>query len=407
MKKIAISSWGNTKKDVLLDTSLNLEKGILDIGNLNSYGDSCLPSKILSSNTKSNLTKKTVLSYQMSSKCYLFGTPGKSNVTIAGAIASDTHGKDNDWGGSFYKNIKEIQLSVGGKIFNLSQKENSEIFDATVGGYGLTGTIKNVSLINSEIPLFSEYQTEIETGVGIESLMSSFNTNKGEYWVGWINLLEKKLTWVSKKSVPKNACLDTDIFDQERQFPLGFGFVTYKDMKILKFTNSVYFKLNKKNKTKTLDYRDTFFPLSFLSDTRNISYKRRIVQIQFSVPIRNQHKLEFLIRKLINKQKPLLCSIKKLGFQNNNINLSFFQNGWTVAVDFSHREFNREVIKQFYAELVKYGGKIYLAKDSELDENNFRLMYPEYSEWKSVVKEVDPKNLYQSDLSKRLRLKEW
>ena len=35
MKKIAISSWGNIKKDVLLDTSLHLEKGILDIGNLN------------------------------------------------------------------------------------------------------------------------------------------------------------------------------------------------------------------------------------------------------------------------------------------------------------------------------------------------------------------------------------
>lgn len=111
--------------------------------------------------------------------------------------------------------------------------------------------------------------------------------------------------------------------------------------------------------------------------------------------------------KLINKQIPILCSIKKLAHQENFNNLSFYQEGWTVAVDFAYHEFNQEEAEKFYEELSKYGGKIYLAKDSSLDEKNFRLMYPEYDGWKKIVKSVDPKNLYQSMLSKRLGLKEW
>ena len=42
------------------------------------------------------------------SKVILYGIPGKSNVTLGGAIASDTHGKDNIWGGSFEKYQRDI-----------------------------------------------------------------------------------------------------------------------------------------------------------------------------------------------------------------------------------------------------------------------------------------------------------
>ena len=86
---------------------------------------------------------------------------------------------------------------------------------------------------------------------------------------------------------------------------------------------------------------------------------------------------------------------------------SFYQEGWTIAVDFSYHEFDKTSIKKFYKELSRCGGKIYLAKDSSLDEENFKLMYPEYYEWEKIVKEIDPKNLYQSYLSKRLGLKKW
>ena len=407
MKKIKISSWGNINKNISLDNSIDSEVGMLDIGNLNSYGDACIPKNVLSKSNKSNRTKETLVNYQASTVNYLYGTPGKSNVTIAGAIASDTHGKDNDWGGSFYKNVEEIKLRVDDKVLILNNKENKELFDATIGGYGLTGSITDVSLIDSNIPIYQKYNTEFHTGTGIDSLISSFKTKEGDYWVGWINLLDKRFQWVTKKSMPQGEYLKGVNKKPELQLPISLGFAGKGNMYLLKYVNSLYFNKFKNSKDREVSYFDTFYPLSFITDSRNISYKRKIVQIQFALPLKNEDKLNFLICELIKKQKPLLCSIKKLGPQNIMNNLSFFQNGWTIAVDFSYKEFNKDAIKLFYKELIKQEGKIYLAKDSDLDEECFKLMYPEYSEWKNIVKEVDPKNLYQSELSSRLGLKKW
>ena len=42
-----------------------------------------------------------------------------------------------------------------------------------------------------------------------------------------------------------------------------------------------------------------------------------------------------------------------------------------MAVDFPYKSFKLEEIQNFYNELIKYEGKIYLAKDATLDELNF------------------------------------
>ena len=59
-----------------------------------------------------------------------------------------------------------------------------ELFNATIGGYGLTGTIKNVELFDSNVKISENYETFIETGFGIDNLLTSFSALEKEYWVG-------------------------------------------------------------------------------------------------------------------------------------------------------------------------------------------------------------------------------
>ena len=110
---------------------------------------------------------------------------------------------------------------------------------------------------------------------------------------------------------------------------------------------------------------------------------------------------------LIFNQNPILCSLKKLSENTNYQNLSFTQDGWTVAVDFSAKYFDHNSIRIFYKKLIEMGGKIYLAKDSTLKESEFKAMYSSFYQWREVVKKIDPNNLFQSELSYRLGLKKW
>lgn len=402
------NSWGNiytiktpNAEDISIKTS------VLDVGNLNSYGDCCIPKEALSSFNKKPITKMSIFEYQQNTQSYLFGTPGKSNVTLAGAIAADTHGKDNDWGGSFYKNVEEITLSVNGKGIVASRKMNKELFNATFGGYGLTGTITDIKFFNKSIDLSKNYKTTITTGKGLNSLISSFETKRGQYWVAWVDLLSKNFNWVTKISSPNNFKVSEVIEERDVDFNISLPFVGKNRFNILGIINYLYFKKSSYIKNEYKNFYQTLYPLSFITDTRNISSKRRIVQIQFSLPIKHEDKLDKLLSKLIHKQKPLLCSVKKMGDQDILSNLSFYQEGWSFAVDFSYEEFNQEEINLFYKELIKYEGKIYLAKDSHLKEKDFKLMYPEFMVWRDIVKEIDPKKSYQSELSVRLGLKNW
>lgn len=408
MNNKSLKSWGNIEIENTSTSNISDGKpNQLDIGNLNSYGDCCLPIQKVSTVDKSPLVNETVFNYQINQGYYLFGTPGKSNVTIGGAVASDTHGKDNSWGGSFYKNVKKLYLSIYGDEIEISNEKDSELFKATIGGYGLTGSIKNIELYKNDINISETYKTFIETGLGIDNLLNSFSARDREFWVGWINLLDKSFPWVTKRSVSTKTKINRAAQKNELEINTRYPFIGKNLFSSLNVVNKIYFQVNKFSNTKNISFYNTFFPLGFFTDTRNISKKRKIIQVQFSLPSSEAHLLEPLLTKLINKQTPILCSIKRLSKQDFLNNLSFYQDGWTVAVDFSYFEFNKTEIKKFYEELAKCGGKIYLAKDSTLDEKNFKLMYPEFAEWEKVVKSADPKNLYQSNLSWRLGLKKW
>jgi FAD/FMN-containing dehydrogenase len=55
---------------------------------------------------------------------------------------------------------------------------------------------------------------------------------------------------------------------------------------------------------------------------------------------------------------------------------------------------------------LRYGGRVYLAKDALLDPGAFRQMYPRWEEFRDVLDAVDPRRRLQSDMSRRLLLRD-
>lgn len=406
-----ISSWGNVDS-VSVEIVENLCDNIIPIGNMNSYGDSCLPLKnkvYKIKNNEDNLNPTNTIASLINNDYFLYGVPGKSNVTLGGAIASDVHGKDSYWGGSFACNIEEIQLKIfNDQIITCSRNENSDIFFASIGGYGLSGIISGVKLKKFNKTFTEKYITYTKKGTDIDNLINSFTNNKDEYSVAWIDLLSKNKNWIFEVSKPifkskqRNNLINSA---PTKEMGFSFPFIGNNKFNSMKQVNKFYYasQINNKSKAKKID--KVLFPLNFITNTKNISKQRKIIQIQFSIPISKESYIEELLDLLTYQQKPMLCSLKKLGSTDSQTSFSFIQEGWTIAVDFPYFEFYEKGIRNFYKKLIELNGKIYLAKDSTLNEKEFKSMYPNFKEWEKTIKRVDPNGIFQSRMSKRLGLK--
>ena len=171
--------------------------------------------------------------------------------------------------------------------------------------------------------------------------------------------------------------------------------------------NKIYYLVNSNKESNIKTLKDVIYPLNKYSDTRNISSRRKIIQIQFSIPLKNQLAISNLLDAAIHRQSPLLCSIKRLNSNETDLNLSHVQNGWTVAIDYPYENFDHNAIRKFYEMLVEFDGLIYLAKDSTLTYYEFRKMFSNYDNWHTIVKEIDKSKKFESMLSERLKLKNW
>ena len=120
-------------------------------------------------------------------------TPGSSYVTLGGAIASDIHGKNHHLDGAFSEHILSANLMLGnGEILTISNSINSDLFQATCGGMGLTGIIVSASIKLKSISSNLIKKTTIKNN-SLEDLFNQFEINfSSPYSVAWIDCSNKK-----------------------------------------------------------------------------------------------------------------------------------------------------------------------------------------------------------------------
>jgi decaprenylphospho-beta-D-ribofuranose 2-oxidase len=97
--------------------------------------------------------------------------------------------------------------------------------------------------------------------------------------------------------------------------------------------------------------------------------------------------------------------LKTLGGEGRGL-LSFPMRGFTLALDFPRRSGVEELLARLEQLTLEHGGRIYLAKDAVLSAEGLRRMYPRLPEFQSVLEEVDPERLLNSDMARRLRIRE-
>ena len=138
---------------------------VLAFGNGRSYGDSCInrSGTVVDCRSMNRFIHFDSASGELTLDCgvlfsdiidtflpkgwFLPVTPGTRFVTVGGAIANDVHGKNHHRRGTLGQHVIELQLlRSNGDLLTCSQSDNSDLFNATIGGLGLTGLITSATI---------------------------------------------------------------------------------------------------------------------------------------------------------------------------------------------------------------------------------------------------------------------
>lgn len=441
MKK-QITNWGNypikEADDRLFSFDTELKKTIAEFshfiprGNGRCYGDASLADKTITTTSfnkvlsfdkqqglfecQSGITLDQVLEIIVPAGWFLPVTPGTKFITIGGAIASDVHGKNHHVDGCFSSHVREMDIYLAdGSQITCSPTQNTDIFEATCGGMGLTGLISRVVFSLKKIETSYIVQKQIKAA-NLDEVLELFEQNTHyTYSVAWIDCLKKgknfgrsilmlgehaKLSELSEKQK-----LNPLAFPSQKQIRLPFylpSFILNK-FTVRVFNQLFYSKNFKKEINNVVSYEPFFYPLDKVLDWNKGYSRKGFVQYQFVIPLDAKQGLVDILNKISdNGIGSFLAVLKVFGKQESLI--AFPMEGYTLALDIPIRDNLFSFLDELDALVLKSGGRLYMSKDARMKATVLKESYPRLKEFKEIIKKYDPDKKFHSLLSDRLLL---
>ncbi|MGA2568850.1 MAG: FAD-binding oxidoreductase [Pseudolabrys sp.] len=418
-----IESWGRvfkaphpvTTPAFLSDACAALtgsKRSTLALGAARSYGDVCLNrdnelvcttalDRMIEADwstgiirAEAGLTLDALLRIVVPKGWFLPVTPGTKFVTLGGAVANDVHGKNHESAGTVGCHVRRIGLArSSGDVLELSESENSELFQGTIGGLGLTGFILWVELALKQI---GSSDIEVET-LAIADLDHFFRLAAGsadwEYTVAWVDCLAK------------GKGLGRGLFMRGRHWPQGALRVHRSPRLAVPFdapswllnsTTVRLFNLAYRSRPwvmgrQTVHYDPFFYPLDSILNWNRLYGPRGFFQHQSVVPM---HAAVGAVQRLLTltgdfQEGSFLVVLKLFGERKSPGLLSFPIAGATLALDLpNHGDSTRKLLQAMTDMVVEAGGRVYPAKDATMSAEAFRLGY---SQWPRLESLRDPK----------------
>ena len=396
------------------DSSIN-EKNTINMRNFNrmiSFDDT---SGTLV--TESGILLEEVIHTFLPRGWFPYVTPGSKFTTIGGLIAADVHGKNHHKEGSFRNFVDWFELiNSKGEIKKCSKSENSELFEWTIGGMGLTGVIIRAAIKLRPIKT-SWIKQKTLVAKDIYQTLEIFEKNMdATYSVAWINSTSNKKNLgqslimlgehASIEDTIKKNILDPLKSTYKKYLNIPFYFPNwFLNKKFVKLFNFIYYLIGKNgSKEKLVNWDDYFYPLDSILEWNKIYGKKGFVQYQCVIPLKKcKEGLIDLLREIErSKASSFLSVLKRFGKQNGKF--SFPMEGYTLALDFPVNKRTLDLLEKLDEITLKYGGRFYLAKDARMKKEVFKKSDARIEEFTNFRNKNDCDKNFVSYQSSRLEL---
>lgn len=366
---------------------------------------------------EAGVTLEQVLQVMVPRGWFLPVTPGTKYPTLGGCVACDVHGKSRFPLGHYLRRL-HLVLADGREV-TCSPAEKPDLFWATIGGMGLTGLITSVELdlmriessyvkyeglkapdLETIFRLLEETPPELMTVAWIDCLAQGRNLGRSILMRGRFAKRTELATARQRRdplAVPRKPKVAV---------PLNFPGWVLNPLSMKAFNVAYYGKHPRRLET-LMDYDSFFYPLDSILNWNRVYGRKGLLQYQFLIPPPHSFEGVRAVLEAIARtgKASFLAVLKKFGAMQNRAPLSFPEPGYFLALDFPVGDGSILRDMEAWDKLVlKYGGRLYLAKDSRMRRQTFEPMYPRLKDWKRVKAKYDPHGVFASDLGRRLGL---
>ncbi|MDQ0794427.1 FAD-binding oxidoreductase [Streptomyces sp. B1I3] len=344
-------------------------------------------------------------------------TPATRHVTVGGAIASDVHGRNHLWAGSFARHVRSLDLlTADGEVRTVLP--GTPLFDATTGGLGLTGVILSATLGFRPVAT-SMMSVATERAADLDEAMARLAASGGStpYAAARIDLLAHgKATGRAVVTRGEHAPLDA-LPARARRTPLAFrtgqlpAAPPFLPPALLGRTSAALLgELRHRSaplsRVGELQRISAFFhPLDAVPHWNRLFGRAGFVRYQFAVGHGQEETVHRIVRRLSARRTPAFQAVlKRFGAAGPGW-LSFPVPGWTLSFGLpAGLPGLSRLLDGLDDEVAGAGGRVCLAKDARLHPDAVAAMYPRLAEFRALREELDPDGAFRSDLSRRLGL---
>jgi FAD/FMN-containing dehydrogenase len=313
-------------------------------------------------------------------------TPGTKFVTLGGAIAADVHGKNHHAVGSFGDHVLWLDLATAGGVRRCSLDASPDLFNATIGGMGLTGIVLRAAIRLMRVQSgWMRQRTVIAPDLSAAIAVFEGNLHV-PYSVAWIDCLAtgaargRSLVYLGDHAgaddldgaapfdIPRRAA---------RSMPVDAPSGALNRWSVRAF-NAAYFRAGARKPAEALvDWDRYFYPLDAIHGWNRIYGRRGFAQHQCVLPLAAAYDGlgQMLDAIAASGLGSFLAVLKRFGPGAPQRPLSFPIEGYTLALDLPLTGDALTLMDRLDDIVVAAQGRIYLAKDARMTQRTFEAGY--------------------------------
>ena len=341
---------------------------------------------------------------------YLAVQPGHGNISVGGCVAADVHGKNPAKDGTFSAQVLSLRLyHPAHGLIEISGEQMSDVFDATCGGYGLTGIIISVRLATARLPGSALLVRALPVNDPAQgALVMREQAAKSDFTYSWHDFFSKTgeglvFTGSFSQTGTEQASRHRSRLSAKRRALLPFGI---HGAVAGRLQNKLFYALHKSwSSGRTMELQKAIFPVQ----------GKEAYFFAFGAPGFHEHQAivpdpafpAYIaeVRRLAQKHGavPIVLASGK-SFAADSRLLRFTGAGTCFAVNVPRTPESGRLLDDLNSLVVEMKGRPNVIKDSTLRRRTVAACYPEYGKFRELLRQWDPQRLFQSELSQRLEL---